>query len=260
MILRSFRFGSSSSGSWPPGRRPAAAVALIATAPSGAASGSAYCVGSSSVVHGDGGCLQSSYVGECLEQADGPAGVAAAFGGHGDGAVRGGDHPRRHPARAELPPAAELAGVRRGLRGPGGAPAVPARHGGGRRHRVGGADRRRDGLPADLASGFLRAVLGRAGFRSGPDAHGRRHRQGGAAQRLAHHPSRHHGLRHPAVGGPGSDHRQRRPQPPCLRRRGRGARQARRAGPGRTRRTAASPRNGCGSHGNCTTPSGTMSP
>ncbi|MCW2940433.1 MAG: histidine kinase [Actinomycetia bacterium] len=30
--------------------------------------------------------------------------------------------------------------------------------------------------------------------------------------------------------------------------------------PGKMRRTAGSPRNGCGSHGNCTTPSGTTSP
>src|ERR1700730_3700318 len=95
-------------------RRPAAAVTLLAPAPSGAASGSAYCVGSSSVVHGDGGCLQSSYVGECVEQADGQGAVAAVFCDHCDGAVRGGDHPRRHPARAELRPAAELGGGRRG--------------------------------------------------------------------------------------------------------------------------------------------------
>ena len=176
-----------------------------------------------------------------------------------DGAVRGGDDPRRRPARAELPPAAELAVSVVGLRGLGDAPAVPARHRGGRRRRVGGADGRRDGLPADLASGLLRAVLGRAGSGQGRDARGRRHRQGGAAHRLARHPSRHHGLRHPAVGGPGRDHRQRRPAAAApTSPRSRSAPGAP-STPGRRRRTAGSPRSGCGSPGTCTTPSATTS-
>src|SRR3954447_16316927 len=124
MISPFLGFSSSSSGCRLPQSSAGRSDTQGVTAPLGVACGFAYCVGSSSVTAGEGGCLQSWYVGECMEQADGRAAAAAAIGVHVDGAVRGGDDSRRRSACAGFSQSADLDGYGRGLRDPDGASAV----------------------------------------------------------------------------------------------------------------------------------------